>query len=556
MATPRPGRHRRRLAGSVAPPATGRSSAATRRSTGVARGRAAGRSRRCSGPSRPAATSSPRPRSRTARSTSARSTALYALDLATGQAALEVQGRRRDQVLALGARRRRLLRRRGGHLPRRRRRDRRARVALRDRGRHHLRRQLLTATAWSSAPTTTRSTPCGATTARCCGRSRPRATSTARRRSPASSPPSSGCDGYPVRWSALEDGTVATQGRARRLRPGRAPRSSATWPSSAPSRTRCWRSISTRGAVRWRYEHPVRKFPFYSSPAVHDGLVVIGGRDKIVHALDAATGKERWTYAAGVAHRLLAGHRRRRGFLATTGGEVLALDLASGKRVWRCESGSSFAASPAVGAGKLVISSLDGTVYCFGAGAGKPAASAEHRDPGRRHDARRARHLTPRSAGDAGRQRLRLQLPAVLVLERRRRSRRPNDALAAPPRPGAAARPLPAHPVLPQALQVLLLPRLHRQERRATSTPTSTPWRARSSCYAELPAVAGRPLRFVYFGGGTPSYLSAAQLAGLVDAPAGGDALGRRRGGHLRVRAGHAHRSRSWRRSAASASPG
>ena len=34
--------------------------------------------------------------------------------------------------------------------------------------------------------------------------------------------------------------------------------------------------------------------------------------------------------------------------------------------------------------------------------------------------------------------------------------------------------------------------------------------------YARLPAIAGRPLNFVYFGGGTPSFLSTTQLRGLV----------------------------------------
>ena len=34
--------------------------------------------------------------------------------------------------------------------------------------------------------------------------------------------------------------------------------------------------------------------------------------------------------------------------------------------------------------------------------------------------------------------------------------------------------------------------------------------------YATLPAIAGRPLNFVYFGGGTPSFLSTKQLEGLV----------------------------------------
>src|SRR5262249_3709478 len=35
--------------------------------------------------------------------------------------------------------------------------------------------------------------------------------------------------------------------------------------------------------------------------------------------------------------------------------------------------------------------------------------------------------------------------------------------------------------------------------------------------YAKLPVVGGRSLQFVYFGGGTPSYLSAAQLRGLFE---------------------------------------
>src|SRR5712692_8003776 len=35
--------------------------------------------------------------------------------------------------------------------------------------------------------------------------------------------------------------------------------------------------------------------------------------------------------------------------------------------------------------------------------------------------------------------------------------------------------------------------------------------------YGQLPAIAGRPLNFVYFGGGTPSFLSTPQLQGLVN---------------------------------------
>ena len=44
--------------------------------------------------------------------------------------------------------------------------------------------------------------------------------------------------------------------------------------------------LKTRKIV-WRYRHPQRNFPFYSSAAVSGGRVFVGGRDKLLHALDA-----------------------------------------------------------------------------------------------------------------------------------------------------------------------------------------------------------------------------------------------------------------------------
>ena len=54
-----------------------------------------------------------------------------------------------------------------------------------------------------------------------------------------------------------------------------------------------------RREVAWVYEHEVRKFPFYASAAVDDEIVVIGGRDKIVHALDPRTGERKWEWNSG-----------------------------------------------------------------------------------------------------------------------------------------------------------------------------------------------------------------------------------------------------------------
>ena len=48
--------------------------------------------------------------------------------------------------------------------------------------------------------------------------------------------------------------------------------------------------------ILWRYEHPERHFPFYSSALNVDGKVIIGGRDRMVHAIDDKTGEGLWTF--------------------------------------------------------------------------------------------------------------------------------------------------------------------------------------------------------------------------------------------------------------------
>jgi outer membrane protein assembly factor BamB len=125
-----------------------------------------------------------------------------------------------------------------------------------------------------------------------------------------------------------------------------------------------------REEVVWRYEHPERQFPYYSSAAVTDEIVVVGGRDKMVHALDPATGREIWSVAAGDrvdGSPVISGGRV---FVGTLGGDLYALDLATGEKVWEFATGSGLMASPAVAEESLVIGTLDGLLYCFAAEVG------------------------------------------------------------------------------------------------------------------------------------------------------------------------------------------
>jgi len=60
----------------------------------------------------------------------------------------------------------------------------------------------------------------------------------------------------------------------------------------------------------WIHMRRQRQFPFYSSPAFAEGLIALGGRDMMVHCINAATGKAIWTLTTR-ARRIVSGHRRR-----------------------------------------------------------------------------------------------------------------------------------------------------------------------------------------------------------------------------------------------------
>ncbi len=119
-------------------------------------------------------------------------------------------------------------------------------------------------------------------------------------------------------------------------------------------------------AVLWRYTHPDRQFPFYSSAAVAGGLVVLGGRDKMVHGIDAETGKARWTFTTRArvdSSPVVAGGRV---YVGSNDGRFYVLAAADGEKLWEFDTGGPLSASPAVAAGRIVIGSQDGRLICFG----------------------------------------------------------------------------------------------------------------------------------------------------------------------------------------------
>lgn len=124
--------------------------------------------------------------------------------------------------------------------------------------------------------------------------------------------------------------------------------------------------VSLQGqSVNWRYQHPQRKFPFYSSAAVVDDLVVLGGRDKMVHGISAA-GKALWTFTTRARVESSPAIAGGRVFVGSNDGRFYALNMTTGARVWEFTAGAALSASPAIANGRIVIGSQDGRLYCFG----------------------------------------------------------------------------------------------------------------------------------------------------------------------------------------------
>ncbi len=120
--------------------------------------------------------------------------------------------------------------------------------------------------------------------------------------------------------------------------------------------------------IVWRYSAGESEHPFHSSAAVTDQLVVVGGRDKLVHAIDRSTGHKVWTFPTRAkidSSPVIVGDRV---FIGSGDGNLYALGLADGKERWKFNAGKPISAGPAVGEGVLVVGSesRDGKVYCFG----------------------------------------------------------------------------------------------------------------------------------------------------------------------------------------------
>ena len=118
------------------------------------------------------------------------------------------------------------------------------------------------------------------------------------------------------------------------------------------------------GKKSWTFHD--RNFPYYSTPAVMPGIVVFGGRDKLLHCVKRENGKPVWSFATHGkvdSSPAICGNKV---VVGSDDGRLYLVSLDKGQELWSYEVGQPVASSPAVARERIVVGCDDGNVYCFG----------------------------------------------------------------------------------------------------------------------------------------------------------------------------------------------
>lgn len=108
-----------------------------------------------------------------------------------------------------------------------------------------------------------------------------------------------------------------------------------------------------------------------SSAAIVDGAVYVGGGNGDLLSIDLATGKLRWKYTTG---NLIGESSPAVGagaaYIGDLGGILHAVDIRDGARLWTYKTGSEIKSSPVLVDGAVLIGSYDGHLYALDAKTG------------------------------------------------------------------------------------------------------------------------------------------------------------------------------------------
>lgn len=104
---------------------------------------------------------------------------------------------------------------------------------------------------------------------------------------------------------------------------------------------------------------------FYASPAYANGIVVIGCRDRSVHAINARDGTRKWAFKTRGEVDAAPVISDGRVYAPSKDKKLYVLDLATGKKLWEFQAGRGIEAGVAIGGGAIILADTSGNIYCL-----------------------------------------------------------------------------------------------------------------------------------------------------------------------------------------------
>jgi len=127
-------------------------------------------------------------------------------------------------------------------------------------------------------------------------------------------------------------------------------------------------AVDFSGTLKWRFR---AKRAITSSPALTEGLIVVGSSDYSVYGLEANSGWAVWKTRTSKPVVSSAAVSEKAAFIGSADGNVYAIDLRSGRVLWKFETGDQVASNPAIYKNGIYFGSVDGYVYCIEQNNGK-----------------------------------------------------------------------------------------------------------------------------------------------------------------------------------------
>ena len=121
----------------------------------------------------------------------------------------------------------------------------------------------------------------------------------------------------------------------------------------------------------WKTATGVKGRAYRSSAAVARDLAIVGSRGRAIEAFSCVDGSQRWRHpmrgrvdASPLVVHLEDGDREAV-IVGDSAGRIVAVDAATGAPIWEFDAGGDFVGGAAVADGRIVLSSGDGTIWCF-----------------------------------------------------------------------------------------------------------------------------------------------------------------------------------------------